>query len=454
MESVRDNLSKLTIAREQRPTQRRSWLGLVVIAAVVGLLVAAASWWYARTTGLQAVASLTGPVLEVDLMEIPQPAHPGQQVSLVATGKIVSDVQVKIATKVSGQIVELAVEQGQKVAAGQVLARVEDEVYRAQRDQFAAQVRRQQHAIEASRAQVAFAEARVIELRANCEFEARNFQRLQRLNENGQIDDLEYDNGKNKHEMAQAALEQAVAAIGSAQANVQLAEAELAATQALLAVSQKRLDDCAITSPLDGVVLERNAQIGDFLAAEGGRGANANAQLVEIADMTLLRVEVDVSERDVGRLSPDQPARITPDASREHHYDGRVLWIDPLGDYARATVQVKVRILDPGPDLRIGGSAKVEFFEVQVAASSAEGQASAIWLPKAAVRIPPEGDQATIFTVENDRAVAHTVTLGARTLRTVEVRDGAAPGMRIIASAVGEVQHGRAVRVRGMRQME
>jgi len=226
---------------------------------------------------------------------------------------------------------------------------------------------------------------------------------------------------------------------------IEVAQSELDVAVAVLRRLQKRLDDCAIRAPIGGVILERNAQVGDFLAAEGGRGANANAQLVSVADMKLLRVEIDVSERDVQRVYPGQPTRITPDADRASTYEGAVMWIDPIGDYARATVQVKVRVLNPGPNLRIEGSAKVEFLGAPPDSTSAESPG--IWLPKTAVKLVPGSDQATVFTVLHERAIANPVTIGARTDKSVEVRFGVRAGMQIIAQDLDGIAAGTAVKV-------
>jgi len=452
-------LSRLTIDRRRHATGPHSGrLLLGGIVAAVALISVAAGWWYYRTTGANILAAMTQPPVEVRLVTIPSPKAAAFATMLVATGQIVSDREVNVATKVSGQLVEMNVEQGDRVERDQVLACVEDVVYRAQRDESAANVARQRNAIARARFEHERAKAAVLQARANLDFEQRNFERLRRLSETGQASDFEYLNAKSRYEAALAAADVAKAEADATAAAVTVAEADLAAAEAVLRLMQKRLDDCAIRAPIGGVVLERNAQVGDFVAAEGGRGANANAQIVRVADMSLLRVEIDVSERDVGRLQPGQTARITPDADRTRSYDGRVLWIDPQGDYARAVVQVKVRILDPGPNLRVGGSAKVEFLapapEAATAAAAAPGTETtaggprSAWLPKSAVKLTPGSDEAVVFTVGGDgRALPNPVRVGTRSDKLVEVVSGVAPGMQIIADNVDKIEAGTAVRV-------
>jgi HlyD family secretion protein len=376
-----------------------------------------AAWWYYRTTGTNILAALGETPIDVNLLVIPGPKQSGESVVLVANGKIVSDRRVNVATKVSGQIIELNVEQGDIVTEGQVLARVEDVIYRAQRDEAAATVARNEHSIARARAEHARAQAAAQQSQAEFDFEKYNFGRLERLEGTSDASEWEFINAKNRYEAAAAALEVAKAVVQSSATSIQVSEADLDSSRATLRLLEKRLDDCAIRAPISGVVLERNAHVGDFLAFEGGRGAQANAQLVAIADMSLLRVEIDISERDVHRLRAGQAARVTPDAAKSHEYDGKVMWVDPVGDYAKATVGVKVRVLEPGPDLRVEGSAKVEFLAadepteggVRKPAAPGQGAPGSVWLPKKAVKLTPGSEAAEVFTVSNSRAVAHPV---------------------------------------------
>src|SRR5690606_8225607 len=117
------------------------------------------------------------------------------------------------------------------------------------------------------------------------------------------------------------------------------ARAQVEQSQAALDWAEKVLRDCDVLAPIAGVVLERNVEVGDFVAAEGGLGANANAQFGTIADMTKLRVEVDISELDIARLRKGMRCRITPDAYKDRRYPGYIMWIDPGANYSKATVQ-------------------------------------------------------------------------------------------------------------------
>ncbi|MHC5110911.1 MAG: efflux RND transporter periplasmic adaptor subunit [Planctomycetota bacterium] len=450
------SLAGLRIDRGRRVSgPRRGWVVLVVVLILVAGTSAGAAYWYYQTTGKNIVAALGEKAVDVNLLVVPETAEDeqGEAVVLVANGRIVSDVRVNVATKVSGQIIELNVEQGDEVEKDQVLARIEDVIYRAQRDEAQASVVRARHAIGRAEAEAARARAVVAQAVAELAIDRYNFERLQRLRGTADATDFEFVNSKNKYESAQAAVEVAQAAADSAIMAVEMARADLDAAQAALVFSQKRFDDSTIRAPIGGVILERNAQLGDFLAAEGGRGANANAQLVAIADMALLRVEIDVSERDVHRLRPGQSARVTPDAAKDRTYDGSIMWIDPIGDYAKATVGAKVRVLNPGPDLRVEGSAKVELLSDSGSVKSGEngsqtGKQHSLWLPKSAVKLDPGSDSAIVFTVTADRrAKSLTITLGAKSDKMVEVLSELTPGSRIVGDTAEALVDGQLVRV-------
>jgi HlyD family secretion protein len=326
--SLRDQLQTLRIPKEQRPSgigepTRRSSRSPGILASLLLLALGAAgyaAWQWLSATGRPPGqdAHAAAPPATAPAQTSPAGEAPAGAV-LTATGKIVSDHQVQVVTKVSGQIVALFFEQGDPVAEGQLLARIEDVNYRARRDEAAALVER---------------------ARAALEFYRANHGRVSTLFQDGQVPEIEYRDARRWLDEG---------------------EAQLAAARAALTYAEKQLQDTEVVAPIAGVVLERNVEVGDFVAAEGGRGANANAQFATIADMSKLRVEVDISELDVSRIRRGMRCRVTPDAYKNVRYDGYVLWIDPGANYAKATVQAKVRVVNPDEHLRIEGTAQVQF---------------------------------------------------------------------------------------------
>lgn len=449
-DATNQTLDRLRIDKHQRPvSSSRPWLLAVGIGVVVLGIAAGAGAWYYKTTGVNIVAAMSEKPVAVRMYTIPgKPGNDQGEIVLVANGKIVSDVRVNVATKVSGQITSLDVEQGDYVEKDQVLARIEIDVYEAQRDESVASVERLRYFITQTKANYTRDLAAIEEARSDYNWRKYNFDRLQKLAQRNQASEMELTESRLTLDGAKAALDKAEANARSTESAIKVIEADLQASEAVLRVRQKRLDDCAIRAPISGVILERNAQVGDFLAAEGGLGANANAQLVSIADMTRLRVEIDVSERDIHRIRANQRARITPDAYQSDAFDGYVMWLDPIGDYARAIVQVKVRIQNPDPRLRIEGSAKVEFLGDPVPGEPGM-KPDRFWLPLDVVRIPSGTADSLVFTVIDDRAVANVVRIGARTSKSVELLSGVYPGMELIADHLEDIENGTLVSRQG-----
>ena len=355
---LREQLRSLSIPREQRPGRgrepgRSGGHGLTVVFALLALgLGGYVAWdkWHAGAAAAPTTqpAGGTGSAAASD----PRPGAAGTSGGagaptlasdtpvLTATGKIVSDHRVEVATKVSGQIISLHFEQGDFVHSGQTLAEIEDVRWKALRDQAAGTL----------------AQARAIAL-----YEHTNYARVQRMYADKQASDIELADARRASDAA---------------------DAEVAADVAALAFAEKNLADCKVVAPITGVVLERNVEVGDFVSAEGGHGAMANAEFGAIADMTKLRVEVDVNELDIGRLHVDMACVVIPDARKDRRYRGHVMWLDPGANYAKATVQVKVRIENPDEQLRVEGAAQVQFLS-QAATSSPTSQ------PTPAARLTP-----------------------------------------------------------------
>jgi HlyD family secretion protein len=409
---IRTQLNSLTIRKEQRPSAaaapsgasagRASAAGrrrpLRLIGPMVAVAAAGAIVWY-LAGGLfgRGETAQAGQAGEVRLLTVTARGMADVPPVFTATGKIVSDHKVSVSTKVSGQIVALLFEQGDRIAKGQVLARIEDVNYRAMRDQAAAR-------LEKSRAALAYQQV--------------NFDRVSRLHESSDAPDIEFVD-------ARRALEEA--------------RAQVAADEAALTFAEKALQDCEVVAPIEGVVLERSVEVGDFVAAEGGRGAIANAQFAVIADMQALRVEVDISELDIARIVRDMPCLITPDAYKDRRFHGRVMWIDPGANYSKATVQAKVRIEQPDEFLRVEGSAQVAFFAERLdgatdhAAGPAGGQA--IWIPRSACRADDAGG-GTVFVAQGSVLRATPVRTGRVSGAQVEIVSGLSAGQRIAADGL------------------
>lgn len=407
---VRSQLQTLKIPKDQRPSAggavRRGGHRWTKVFGAAVLLLALALAAYLGRGRISLVLAGSASAADVRLLNVVRQREPEAASVLTATGKIVSDHKVQVTTKVSGQIVALYFEQGDRVTKGQVLARVEDVIYRARRDEAA---------------------ANLAKYRAHLVFQKINFARIERLHKEASAPEIEYADAKR---------------------GVEEAEAQVAAGQASLDYAQKSLTDCEVVAPIDGVILERNVEVGDFVAAEGGLGANANAQFGTIADMNAVRVEVDVSELDINRIHKGMSCTVAPDAYKDRRYVGHVLWLDPGANYSKATVQVKVRVDNPDEYLRYEGSAQVIFLSERTASrpvATTQG-ASSIWIPTAACLRDPSGKTAKVYVVTDGRLKETPVTLGKQSGDQIEIIAGLAEGQMIAAEGVDKLKDGQRIR--------
>jgi len=403
---VQAQLRSLSIPKDQRPRAglpARGFKGMMLVALVLGVATGTA-YFLRPDLGAKLGAAVSGSpeAPPIRLMQVSLGSGPLAQPVLTATGKIVSDHRVAVATKVSGQVIALYFEQGDRVDKGQLLARVEDVLYRARRDE---------------------AVARLVRSTANLAFQEVNFARVAGLVKSESAPDIEYADAKRALEEAQATV---------------------AADRAALDFMQKTLSDCEVVAPIAGVVLTRNVEVGDFVAAEGGRGANANAQFAIIADMSKLRVEVDISEMDIIRIHKDMPCTIVPDAYKDRQYRGYVMWLDPGANYSKATVQAKVRIEDPDEYLRVEGSAQIAFLS-EPPRGEATRETTAIWIPTSACLVDGTGKSGIVFLAENKRLRRATIQLGRRLADQCEVTGGLAVGQSIVVDGLDKLTDGQSV---------
>lgn len=272
--------------------------------------------------------------LEIPLPASAPPSLPAPTVAegLTANGYVVPTRQASVASKGTGRLEYLGVSVGDRVKAGQVIARLEHGDARATLLQSKAK-------IDVSRAALVTAQ---VELREA----TLHYERAQTLLAQGFLSQAEFDSAEARSSRAKAAISSAEATIKAALADEQAAEVLLKNTR--------------ILSPFDGIVLKKFAEVGEvvapFAASPISRGA-----VVLIADLTTLFVEAEVSESMIGRLRTGQPAEIRLDAARNHVYRGEVAQIIPTADRSKATVLAKVRLLDPDAFVLPEMSAKVTF---------------------------------------------------------------------------------------------
>ncbi|WP_374479821.1 efflux RND transporter periplasmic adaptor subunit [Zoogloea sp.] len=393
------DLSRLRIDHLEVPPRRRLFTRtrlLLALALVVAVLAALALRFNAPIAVEVATVGEAWP-------------YQGRTV-LNATGYVVPQRKAAVASKATGRLEWLGVREGSKVRADELIARLEQRDVLAQVSQAEANVGVAHAGIGQARAELHDAELALGRAR---DLRARNFVAQAQLDQ------------------AEARAVKARAALGSAQAAEKAAQAALQAARVAVAQTE-------IRAPFDGVVLTKNANVGDlitnFSAAADSKGA-----VVSVADMATLEVEADVSEASLAKISLGQPCEIQLDAFPELRFRGEVARLVPTVDRAKASVLTKVRFVDSDPRVLPEMSAKIAFLSEAVPADART--------PRPAVHrdaIQQADGSAVVFVVTDGVARRKAVRVGGRIGELVEIH-GIEAGSRVVLRPPASLRDGAAV---------
>lgn len=402
---TQEDLSRLRIDRSNTSaTSRRrngkygKWM------LVLGLVaVAAAAFFYFSSRA----------AVPVEIAVVTQ-AYPSQAYTqLNATGYVVAQRKAAVASKATGRLEWLGVREGSTVREGEVLARLENKDVMA--------------ALQQAQANVSLSQANL----QQGEAEMRDAQRA--LDRSGDLLKKNFVSAA-AHDVAVARHEKAGAAIVGLKASIAVAQANTRSTQVAV-------DQTLIRAPFDGVVLTKNANVGDMItplsSASGAQGA-----VVTMADMGTLEVEADVSEASVGKVNIDQPCEIQLDALPGERFRGSVTRMVPTVDRAKATVNVKVRFVDKDARILPEMSAKVSFLTKET--PEAERAPRTVIMPAA---LADRDGRKVVYVVRDGKAVETAIQTGATYGDVLEVKQGVKPGDKVVIKPPERLRDGAAVSV-------
>jgi Multidrug resistance efflux pump len=227
-----------------------------------------------------------------------------------ASGKVFPEIEVKVSPDISGEIVELNVKEGDSVRKGQVLARIYADIYSTQRNQAAAEVSRQQALVANARAQLA-------SLKSALDLAKTTYERQKQLLGEKIISQAEFEQAENNWRTAQANYDAALQ-------NIRSGEAAIASSAANLETADKNLSRTAILSPMSGVVSLLNVKAGERVV---GNSMMAGTEMMRIADMSMMEVQVDVGENDIPKVKLYDSALVEIDAYNNRKFKGIVTQI-------------------------------------------------------------------------------------------------------------------------------
>ena len=399
-----EDLSRLKIDKSKvviRPRKRRKliyWTLAVISIMILGLL-------YAK--------GVFTPSAQVQVATVTQ-FYPSQAFTMLnASGYVVAQRKSALASKVTGRLIWLGVEEGSPVKKDQVVARLESQDVNATKNQAAANVNVARFNLEQTQAELRDA--------------TLSFNRNKELLSRGVVARQAYDDALARYEKAAAA--------------VAAAEAALKANTAALEGATALLEYTLIRAPFDGVVLTKDADVGDIVTPLGA-AANAKAAVVSIADMNSLEVEADVSESNLSQIRPGQPCEVQLDALPERRFRSEVHMIVPTADRSKATVMVKVRFVDKDRRILPEMSAKVAFL---ARFPKADEQKARTALHQTA--LVSQKDRKAVFLVKGDRVVETTVSLGGPMGDMIEALEGVKVGDRVVLNPSNHLKNGSKIKI-------
>ncbi len=411
--SPKHDLGSLRIGEGQR---KGSGMGKRVVYAAIPVLIFA---------GIVAGAyALRSQKSVVEVATAAKPEAGGRQTALNASGYITPRRRATIAAKITGRVTGVFFDEGTRVAAGQLLSTLDDSDVRRSLDSAKADRDASQAAI------------------ADYEVQLKNAQILLHRAEQLQKAGVQ----------TQEALDNASTAADSLKAKIELARQQVAASEARIGVAQQAVDNCTIRAPFAGIVVSKDAQVGEMVSPNSAGGGFTRTGIATIVDMKSNEIEVDVNESFIARVENGQQVTATLDAYPDKPIPSKVRTVIPTADRQKATVKVRITILNLEkydfilPDMGV----KVAFLENEQPAakdkSKDKGPQAVAFIPKGAVR--SDANASFVFLVRDGRVERRAVSLGMDRGTDVAILAGVTPGDSLVVKGPESLHDGDKIEIR------
>ena len=360
----------------------------------------------------------------VEVATAGKPDSEGPQTALNASGYVTPRRRATIAAKITGRVTAVYFDEGTHVKQGQLLATLDDSDYK--RALEAAKADR-----DASQAAI---EDYVVQLR-NAEIQLKRTQALR-------------DSGI----QTQADLDNARTAADSFRAKIALTKGQVAAAQSRIAVAQQAVDNCVIRAPFPGIVVSKDAQVGEMVSPNSAGGGFTRTGIATVVDMHSNEFEVDVSESYIARVQEGQDVKAVLDAYPDKEIPAKVRTVIPTADRQKATVKVRISIPNLEkynfilPDMGV----KVAFLEEEKpkATGKEKGPEAVAFIPKSAVRSDASSSNSFVYLLHDGKVERRAVRLGIDRGTDIAVMAGLMPGDSIVVKGPESLHDGDKVEIR------
>jgi HlyD family secretion protein len=439
-----DGLKRLRIDRSQntgRPAQGKLLSRLLIL----GLLALPISGWFIYQQ--LGAATVVETVRVQARSTLPSGEIPGSMV-LNATGYIVAAHKIELASKVSGRVAWIGVDKGDRVSRGQPLVKLEDEEFRARVVEAQGQLNSLKARLAAlengSRPEeTARSQAELEQVRADLDNARVSLNRIRTLVDQGIVARQSLDDAQAKYNAQTArysSFEKSYQLVrtGPRFEDIEAMRAQVTQAEGSLALARSELENTIIRAPISGVILERNVERGEFVTTGFASDRGAKGYVVSLADLDDLQAELDINQNDFAKLGANQPATVTTDAYPDRKYQGVIAEVSPEANRQKATVQVKVKVLNPDQYLRPEMNASVVFHSSDQSGVRVETGPLLI-IPASAVR------EGAVFVIVDGKAVRRQVQVSGTSPHGVMIERGLIGGEDLIVNPAADLKEGQNV---------
>ncbi|MCZ6855598.1 MAG: efflux RND transporter periplasmic adaptor subunit [Gammaproteobacteria bacterium] len=329
---------------------------------------------------------------------------------LDATGYVVARRMATVSSKTTGKVLEVYIEEGLLVEEGQLLAQLDDSIPRAQ--------------LELSESRLAAARSGLNEIKIQIRQAQLDLNRTQEL--------------AHRKLASQADLDRDGLSVEGLIARLDRARQDIFVAERSVAVQITMLADMRILAPFRGVVVAKAAQPGEMISPISAGGGFTRTGICTIVDMDSLEVEVDVNESYINRVYARQRVQVTLNAYPDHHFPAEVIAIIPTADRNKATVRVRVALLEKDDRILPDMGVRVAFLEEQQEVDTQSAIPVGVLVPNAAVVQDAGLGEAFVYVVSNEQVHRRTVTVGSREGILLRLVSGLSSGERVIADLSDE----------------
>jgi RND family efflux transporter MFP subunit len=244
----------------------------------------------------------------------------------------------------------------------------------------------------------------------------------------------------------QQQLDSARTAVDSLQAKIDLVKTQTIAAEARIREAQQAVDNCTIRAPFDGIVVSKDAQIGEMVSPISAGGGFTRTGIATIVDMNSNEIEVDVNEAYIARVVPGQAVTAVLDAYPDWQIPSQVRTVIPSADREKATVKVRVSFLKLDPRILPDMGVKVTFLSEEKHEAKSGGSAVGVLIPQSGLR--DDSGRKIVFLVKDNHAERRAVTVGNTSGGDVEIIGGLTLGDTVIVKGPPDMRDGQSVEVR------